>query len=127
MKLLDLHEDVKYWAYEAINFSELSINSLHGWIDFNDIENAYKNIYASATGDDLSYKYHKNLDSIHTKKTDLEFKNGILYIYPREAHTYKSKLGESWIKIDFTQKEELLTLKLLFDGKLDKEIGRAHV
>lgn len=121
MELLNLHSEVKYWAYEAIDFSSLKVNDIHGWIDLKDLNNAYKNIYASATGDDLTYVYNKNLDSIHTKKTDLIFKNGILNIYPRDAHTYKSKLGKSWLKIDFTKKEELLTLKLLFDGKLDKD------
>ena len=124
MELLNLHSEVKYWAYEAIDFSSLKINDIHGWIDFKDLDNAYKNIYAFASGDDLTYAYNKNLDSIHTKKTDIIFKNGILYIYPRDAHTYKSKLSKSWLKIDFTKKEELLTLKLLFDGKLDKDTLR---
>lgn len=121
IKLLNLYPEVNYWADEAITFSSLSLDRVYGWVDFNDIDNAYKNIYASATGHDLNYKYNKKLDAIHTKQTDLIFKNGILYIYPKEAHTYKSKLGKSWLQIDFTQKEEILTLKLIFDGKLDKD------
>ncbi|MDQ7061890.1 MAG: hypothetical protein Q9M43_12535 [Sulfurimonas sp.] len=121
MEQLNLHKDLRYWAYEAIEFSTLSLHSIYGWINFNDFDNAYKNLYVSATGNDLRYAYNKNLDSIHTKTTDLEFKNGIFYIYPKQATTYKSKLGSSWLNIDFTKPEELLTLKLLFDGKLDKD------
>ncbi|MBL4730353.1 MAG: hypothetical protein JKY28_03085, partial [Sulfurimonas sp.] len=121
MKQLNLHKDVKYWVNEAIDFSSLSLNHLYGWVDFNDVNNAYKNLYAHAIGHNLKYAYNKNLDSIHTKTTELEFKNGVLYIYPKQATTYQSNLGKSWIKIDFTQDEELLTFILLFDGKLDPD------
>ena len=31
-------------------------------------------------------------------------------------------LDKSWLKIDFTQKDEILTLHLLFDGKLNKDL-----
>ncbi|MDF1875599.1 AsmA-like C-terminal domain-containing protein [Sulfurimonas sp. SAG-AH-194-I05] len=120
MELLNLHKDVKYWAYEAIDFSTLQINSFHGWVDLNNTKNAYKNIYANVTGYDLNYAYHKKLDSIHSKETNIVFENGILKIYPKQTYTYKAKLGASWLKIDFTKKEELLTLRLLFDGKLNK-------
>ena len=121
MELLGLDEELKYWAYKAITFSSISVKELYGWVDFKDLDNGYKNLYVHATGHDLHYKYNKKLDAIHTKTTDVIFQNGSLYIYPKQAHTYKSKLGKSWIQIDFTQKEELLTLKLLFDGKLDKD------
>ena len=121
MELLNLHKDLKYWAYKAIDFSSLEIHNAYGWIDFSNVANAYKNIYASATGKNLSYAYHKDLDAIHTKTTELEFKNGVLYIYPKQATTYASQLGQSWLKIDFTTPQETLTLQLLFDGQLDKD------
>ena len=121
MELLNLHEGVKYWAYKAIDFSSVSIKSIYGWGEFNKLDSAYENLYARAVGHDLSYRYNKNLDSIHTKSTIVEFKNGVLYIRPQQHYTYSSNLGKSWLKIDFTKKEELLTLYLIFDGKLDKE------
>ena len=121
MDLINLNKGIKYWAYEAIGLSSLSINNAYGWIDFNDLDNAYKNIYASVIGHNLTYRYNKKLDVIHSKETRLEFKEGVLYIRPQQHYTYKSKLGKSWLKIDFTKKEELLTLHLLFDAKLDKD------
>jgi hypothetical protein len=122
MKLLNLHKDVKYWAYEAIKISYLTIDSAHGWLDFNNMGEAYKNIYVSAVGHNLAYTYNPKLDAIHTKTTELEFKDGVLNIHPKEAYSYGYFLDKSWLNIDFTQKEELLTLYLLFDAKLDKEI-----
>ena len=121
IKLANLHPGVTYWADEAIQFSSVSLKSLYGWVDFENLDNAYKNIYAHAIGKNLKYKYNQYLDDIHTQTTDVIFKDGSLNIYPRQAHTYKSKLGKSWITIDFTKKEELLSIKLLFDGQLDKD------
>jgi len=121
MKLLDLDSDINYWAYEAIDFSSISLSSAYGRVDFDDLDNAYKNIFIEARAKDLKYKYNTKIDPINSAYTDLKFDKGVLYIYPKKATTYKSKLGKSWLKIDFTKANELLTLKLLFDGKLDKE------
>ncbi|MBL6974032.1 MAG: AsmA-like C-terminal domain-containing protein [Sulfurimonas sp.] len=119
--LFELDSALDYWTDKAITFSSVSIKSLHGRASIKDLSDAYKNIYVHAVGNNLKYKYNPNLDAIHTKSTDVIFKNGKLYIYPRQAHTYKSKLKDSWIKIDFTTKEELLTVQLLFDGQLDED------
>lgn len=122
MKLLDLHPDVKYWAYEAIEMSYATLESAFGWLEYKNLDAAYKNISVAATGYNLSYKYNQNLDAVHSKTTELKFKDGVLYIYPKQAYSYDNALDKSWLKIDFTQKEELLTLYLLFDAKLDKNI-----
>ncbi|MFA6195147.1 MAG: AsmA-like C-terminal domain-containing protein [Sulfurimonas sp.] len=122
MKLLDLHPDVKYWAYEAIEMSHATIESAFGWLEYKNLDTAYKNISVSATGHNLSYKYNPNLDAVHSKTTELKFKDGVLSIYPKQAYSYDNALDKSWLKIDFTPKEEVLTLHLLFDAKLDKNI-----
>ena len=122
MKLLDLDKDVKYWAYEAIKMSYGTLNAAYGWIDYKNTADAYKNLYASAIGHDLDYTYNKKLDPVRSKQTDLEFKDGVLYIRPQGAYSYNFYLDKSWLKIDFTKKEELLTLFLLFDAQLNKDI-----
>lgn len=122
MKLLNLHKDVKYWVYEAIEMSYAVLNSAHGWLEYNDIDNAYKNIYVSAIGHKLSYTYNSKLDPIDSEVTKLEFKDGVLYLRPQDAYSYNFDLDKSWLKIDFTKKEELLTLYLLFDSRLNKKM-----
>ena len=122
INLLHLPHELLYWARDAIKSSSLTLHCAFGWLDYAHLDDAYKNIYIDATGNDLDYKYHKKLDAIHTKTTDLEFKNGIFYIRPRDAYSYGIYLNKSWIKIDFTKKQELLSLYLLFDGKLNKDM-----
>ena len=122
MKLLHLHKDIKYWAHEAIKMSYATLNSAHGWIEYKKVNEAYKNIYVSATAHKLSYAYNPKLDPIDSQTTELEYKEGVLYIRPQGAYSYGFNLDKSWLKIDFTKKEELLTLYLLFDSKLNKDM-----
>ncbi|MEA2098560.1 MAG: AsmA-like C-terminal domain-containing protein [Campylobacterota bacterium] len=122
VNILGLNKSLKYWIIDAINMKNLSLNKFYGWIDYDQLDQAYKNIYAHATLNKLHYTYDKQLDAIHTKTTDLEFKNGVLYIYPKKAYTYGFYLDKSWIKIDFTKIEELLTLNLKFNAMVNKDI-----
>ena len=119
---IGLPAGIRYWIIDAIDMKYVTLNKLNGWIDYNDIENAYKNLYASATLTKLNYMYDKKLDTIHTATTDIEFKDGELLIYPRKAYSYGQYLGDSWIKIDFTRPQEILTLHLLFDGILNRDM-----
>ena len=58
---------VKYWAYQAIDYSSISVGKVYGWGEFENLNSAYMNLYACAIGNNLTYKYNKNLDSIILK------------------------------------------------------------
>ncbi len=122
INLFHLDEAVKYWAYDAIDMSYATLESAYGWLEYEHLDEAYKNLYVKAIVNDLNYVYNKDVDAIHSKYTILEFKKGTLFIYPKEAYTYDFYLDKSWLKIDFTQKEELLTLELLFKGVVNKDL-----
>nr|WP_321265666.1 AsmA-like C-terminal domain-containing protein [uncultured Sulfurimonas sp.] len=122
MKILDMPKEIKYWAYEAITSSEIILKSAYGWIDYNNLSDAYKNIHIQAVAKNLTYAYNPKLEPVVTAKTNLEFKDGILFIRPEEAYQYGFYLDKSWLKIDFSKKEELLTLFLLFEGKVNKDL-----
>lgn len=121
INIANLPKEAKYWALDAIEMSQATINSAVGFIDFDNIGDAYKNVKIRVTVDKMNYTYNQELDSIHTEKTILEFKEGVLFIYPKEAYSYGMYLDKSWLKIDFTQASEILTLHLLFDGMLNKD------
>ncbi|MBT5934793.1 AsmA-like C-terminal domain-containing protein [Sulfurimonas sp.] len=120
VKMANVPKEVYYWIYEAIDMSSVEVKKLSGFILHDEIMSAYKNINFYGVIKNLNYTYNKNLDSIHTTETILEFKNGILFIYPQNSYSNSVELKKSWLKIDFTKQEELLTLNLLFDGMLDK-------
>ncbi|MDD3856038.1 AsmA-like C-terminal domain-containing protein [Sulfurimonas sp.] len=120
--LFNVNPNVKYWIYDAIEMSSLSLNTLYGWFEYKNLDKAYLNLYAKAVANDLKYTYDKKVDSVRTTKTDLEFKEGVLYIKPQNAYSYNFFLDKSWLKIDFSKKEELLTLYLLFKGQVNKNL-----
>jgi len=120
--LFNVTPEIKYWIYDAIEMSSLSLNALYGWLEYKNLDKAYLNLYAKAVANDLTYTYDKKVDSVRTTKTDLEFKDGVLYIRPQNAYSYNFFLDKSWLKIDFSKKEEILTLYLLFKGKVNKEL-----
>jgi len=120
---LQMPKAVQYWLLDAIKMDYLSIENAHGYMDFNHLENAIKNLKVQASLHKLDYIYNPKLDAIHTAVTKLKFEKGILFIYPKKSYSYGMYLDKSWLKIDFTQKEELLTLHLLFDdGMLNKDV-----
>lgn len=122
VKMAGLSEDIKFWTYDAIEVDSLALEELWGHIDFNNLADLYKNIYVKAKANRLNYTYNRALDAIHTAFTELEYKEGVLYIRPKDALSYTQALGESWLKIDFSTPQELLTLKLLFEGSLNKDM-----
>ena len=119
---LGFTQPLRYWVDDAIALKSLHVDDIHGILKYNDFNNAYKQLSVTARADKLTYRYNQKLEPIISSYTDLEFRDGVLYIRPSGTHTYASTLDNSWLKIDFTQKEELLTLHLLFDGSVDKYI-----
>lgn len=123
LKKLHLPKPVEYWSIDAIDTKSITVKELSGSIDFNNLKDTYKSIHAVAIAHELAYTYNPKLAPIETTYTLLEFKNGVLYIRPKNPKTYGFDLQKSWLKIDFTKQEELLTLFLKFDnGKLDRNI-----
>ncbi|MEN4053227.1 AsmA-like C-terminal domain-containing protein [Sulfurimonas sp. NWX79] len=122
VSLFPLPKEVKFWAIDAIAAPSLTIHKFKGFLEYNDLPAAYKHIYVKATANKLNYTYNTKLDAVHTQRTELEFVNGTLFIRPKEAYSYGMYLHKSWLKIDFTKPQELLTLHLLFDGMLNKDM-----
>ena len=122
ISILKPNKTVKYWAYDAIKMKEGTLRKACGFIDFSNSSKALKNFYLSIDVKGMEYKYNLALDSIYTQTTNLEFKNGILNIRPTNHTTYNMNLDKSWLKIDFSKEEFILTLYLMLDGFVDKNI-----
>jgi len=120
--LFHLPKEIKYWTSDAIDAQSLTLQEFRGFIQYNDLAGAYRHLHVSASVNQLNYAYNPALDAIHTETTKLEFKNGVLFIRPQEAYSYGMYLNKSWLKIDFTKPQEMLTLHLLFDGMLNKDM-----
>ena len=112
----------KWWVRDAIDMSSLTINNIYGYLEYENIKDAYKRLHVEAVVNDLKYTYNKKLDVIDTSHTELEFKDGILYIRPKNAYTYKTFLDKSQLNINFTKEETVVYLHLFFRGMLNKDL-----
>jgi len=122
VSILEMDPRVVYWIDDAIKMKGLQLQQAYGFIQYNKLDEALNNFYAYAVADKLEYTYDQKLDSVKTNYTDLVFKEGVLYIVPNGSKTYDFGLDASWLKIDFTQPKEILTLYLLFDGMVNKDL-----
>ncbi len=120
--LFNIDPRAKYWMYDAPSASSLSLKYFYGWLEYKNMDKAYLNLQVKAVANDLVYIYDQKVDSARTKSTELEFKDGVLYIRPTDAYSYNFFLDKSWLKIDFSKEEELLTLYLLFKGQANKDL-----
>ncbi|MFT7859574.1 MAG: AsmA-like C-terminal domain-containing protein [Sulfurimonas sp.] len=115
-------KESRYWIFDAIDAKSLTITSLDGDLAFDNLTEGYKQVHILGSLNKLNYLYNRKLDAIHTAHTDLEFKKGVLYIRPQGATTYNFDLQKSWLKIDFTKRQELLSLFLNFTPAVNKDI-----
>ncbi|MCW9025818.1 MAG: hypothetical protein OQJ77_00755, partial [Thiovulaceae bacterium] len=122
VSILNMDPRVIYWVDTAINMDGLDLKQAYGFIEYDKSNEALKNFYAYGIANSLEYTYDQKLDSIKTKYTDLFFKDGVLFILPNDSKTYDFNLDASWLRIDFTKPQEILTLHLLFDGIVDKNL-----
>lgn len=120
VRLFNVDEDIKYWVDDAIKIKSLDLAYIKGYVDFNDIANSYKHLEAKATANEVEYTYDKNLQAVSSKYTQLAFYNSTLFIYPKEAYSYKFYLDKSYLEIDFDRLA--LKLNLDFRAKLNSDI-----
>jgi len=119
---LNIDPRVVYWVDTAIKMDALQLKQAYGFIEYDKMDEALTNFYAYAKADGLKYTYDQKLDSIQTQYTDLFFKDGVLFILPNNSKTYGMDLDASWLRIDFTKPQEILTLHLLFEGMINKDL-----
>ena len=123
LKKFILPKWLKYWVIDAIDMKSLSIKQISGDVEFGNLQKALDNLYILADINKLNYTYNPKLDAVHTTKTELEFKNKVLYIRPKNAYSYGQYLGNSWLKISFNKPPDVMfTLNLLFDGMLNQDV-----
>ncbi len=134
LKFLDVIEDLSIldnftkpqwlqeWVIDAIDMKNLEIKQISGSVNFEKPNKSFENLYILANINGLNYRYNKQLDSIHSTQTELELKNKTLFIRPKNAYSYGQFLDKSWVKLDFNKPDIIFTLRLLFDGVLNKDI-----
>jgi hypothetical protein len=88
MQMIDMPKEVRYWAYKAIKTSDIELKYAYGYMEYDKPKEALTNLRVLANANKLQYTYNKKLEPVVTRYTELEFKNGILFIRPKDAYQY---------------------------------------
>lgn len=122
LSLFKLPKKIQYWAHDAYTLDSLKVHTIKGKIFFDNPAQSYKLLYINATASHVTYTYNKKLQPVIADTVNLIFKNGTLFIYPKEGKNYDITTQKSWLKIDLTPQKELLTIYLDLNAKLNKNI-----
>ena len=120
--IFGLQKYISRWIVDKADGRELSLHTLEGSFPYNDPAHLLKTLYAKATYEDLAYRFADALEPIETDHTDLVFEEGVLKIYPNKPTFYAQDAGQSWLDIDFSGKEVILTAYILAEARLNKDI-----
>ena len=120
--IFGLQKYISRWIVDKAVGRELTLHTLEGSFPYSDPARLLKTLYAKATYDDLAYRFADALEPIETDRTDLVFEEGVLKIYPNKPTFYGQDGGQSWLDIDFSGKEVILTAYILTEARLNKDI-----
>lgn len=123
LQSLHLPVDVQPWVLDAVALSSLDLHYCYGWLYYDKLDEAVKNLFAYATLNDLNYTFDKQVEAVKTSHTDIFFLNGVLNIHPQNAYIFGDNLEHSWLDINLNDlSDPILTLFLIFDSQFDQEL-----
>ncbi len=117
-----LPEKISRWIVDYAAGNKATLHTLYGTLPYDDPGAALRTLHARATVDALSYRFHPQLEPIHTQSTELIFENGILNILPSQGRFYGHDGGRSWLNIDFTAPKITLNAFIRTEARLDANL-----
>ena len=114
-----LPENISKWIVDYAKSDAITLHTLYGTIPYDNPAAVIKTLYAEATCEGLSYTFNQSLEPIHTERTELLYRDGVLNILPQKATFYGHDGGSSWLNIDFTGKRTILNAFIRTSAPLD--------
>ena len=117
-----LPEKISKWIVDYATGSSYTLHTLHGVLPYDNPKALLRTLYATATCNSLSYRFHPELEPIRTERTELRFEKGVLNIFPKQARFYGHDGGKSWLNIDFTAPRTTLNAYIHTTAPLDENM-----
>ena len=114
-----LPENISKWIVDYAHSDVITLHTLYGTIPYERPKELIKSIYGEATLERLAYSFNPKLEPIHTERTELIYKEGVLNILPKGATFCGHDGGSSWLNIDFTGKRTQLNAYVRTSAPLD--------
>ncbi len=122
VELFALGPDVQPWITDFQRGSSYRLDAIRGTIPYAAPENVFRSLYGKAFVQGCEYSFEQKLPSIKARTVDVIFEKGVLKIYPHQATYAGIDAGRSWLDIDFTTDEPVLTAFIRTKAILGDEI-----
>ncbi len=114
---------ISKWYVEYLDKSYATLDNLYGFVDFNNTQDAFKNLNVKATAYDVNYTFDDALPAVSGKEVAIYFKNAQLSVIPPHNALYCNQaINYSHIDIDFKHKDVLLELILNLKAKANQDV-----
>ncbi len=109
VELFALDQDIQPWITEYLKGRSFRLDVVRGTVPFAAPEKVFDTLYAKASVQDCEYSFESKLPAIKAHSVDVVFENGVLKIFPHQATYAGVNTGRSWLDIDFTAHDPILT------------------
>ncbi len=106
--LFGISHNIQRWITEYLTGSRYELKSLRGDFPWNNPLHLLESAYAEVRVHGCEYVFAPGLDAIKSEYTDVEFKKGVLAIFPHKSTFYGQDTGESWLDINFNDIDNIL-------------------
>jgi hypothetical protein len=122
VEIFALGPDIQPWIADYLKGSSFQLFVIKGTIPFNAPEKVFDTLYGKASVQNCEYSFEQKLPSIKAPSTDVVFENGILKIYPHKPTYAGVDAGKSWLDINFTTSEPVLSAYIKTEAPLGDAI-----
>lgn len=121
--LFGLQQNIQRWITDYLTGSRYILKSFSGVIPWDNPQAILNTLKAQIEVVDCKYTFAQGFEPIRSESTTVEFKNGILNIFPEEATFYDQSTGTSWLDINFNDYSNiLLTAYISTESMANKDI-----
>ena len=121
--LFGLQQNIQRWITDYLTGSRYILKSFSGVIHWDKPNAILNTLKAQVEVVNCEYTFAQGFEPIKSESTTVEFKNGILNIFPKEATFYNQSTGTSWLDINFNNHLNiLLTAYITTEAVANKDI-----
>ncbi len=107
--LFQLSHNISKWIIDYHHANTYKLTTVKGSFPYDDPSLLLETLYAEADVETVEYSFAQGLEPIKAQEASVVFENGVLNVYPKGATFCEQNTAKSWVDINFTAKDIILT------------------
>jgi len=107
--LFGIDHHISQWIVDYHKTESYKLLTMNGSFPYNDPARLLDTFYAEAAATNCNYTFEQSLEPIHADTVFVQFKKGVLNLFPEGTVFYGQNAGKSWLDLNFGSKDIVLT------------------